>query len=153
MPNRNGVSHMKFLVSRIEDWSIVAKQVASTLAPGMMILLSGPLGAGKTTFVQALAKELGSKKVPKSPSFALVRTYALKNAALFTRLVHVDAYRLESEREALALGLDELAEPGSLLVIEWPEKLGGWLKHLRNKRLEINITVDPRHDTRHVRIR
>jgi len=144
---------MKFLVSKVEDWSLVAKHVVSALTPSTMLLISGPLGAGKTTFVQALAKELGSKKIPKSPSFALVRTYKLHNTKQIERLVHVDAYRLESEREALALGLDELIEPGSVLAVEWPEKLGGWLQPLRKPRLEMHITVDPRHETRHVRIR
>jgi len=50
-----------------------------------------------------------------------VRTYKLQNTKQIDRLVHVDAYRLESEREALALGLDELVEPGSVLAVEWPE--------------------------------
>ncbi len=130
---------MKFIVSRIEDWDMVAKELVTRLKPGIIIALSGPLGAGKTTFVQSLAKVLGVKDVPRSPTFSLLRTYRLPEEVHgIERLVHVDAYRLEESSDAHALGLDEeLAAGDAAIVIEWPEKLGSLLAKLPMVRVQI----------------
>lgn len=87
-----------------------------------LIVLRGDLGAGKTTFVQALAKELGVKDTVQSPTYVLMKSYpiAYKN---FTRLVHIDLYRLEKPEEITALQLENyLNDPGALVCIEWPER-------------------------------
>ena len=94
-----------------------------------IMALEGTLGAGKTTFVQALARELGVKDVVQSPTYVLMKTYPLELSGAsankkFTRLVHIDAYRLESPEEFDALRPEEfLNDPGCLVVVEWPEKL------------------------------
>lgn len=120
---------MIYHVVKLTDWDTVAKALAKTLKPGMIVGLSGPLGAGKTTFVQALARELGIRNLPKSPTFSLVRTYRLPSTVYrLTSLVHVDAYRIEKPEDVLTLGLeDELSQPGTLLMIEWPENIAAWL--------------------------
>ena len=111
-----------------EDWANVAKEVVRHLVPGSILALQGELGAGKTTFTQALAKELGVVKVPQSPTFALMRSYVVPNHDGMKRLIHVDAYRLEDEKELMVLDLDEeLADGVSVLVVEWPEKIARWL--------------------------
>jgi tRNA threonylcarbamoyladenosine biosynthesis protein TsaE len=133
---------MKFIVSRIEDWGVVAKALVEQLKPGMAIKLTGPLGAGKTTLVQALAKALGAKGVPRSPTFSLMRTYQVGKRIGIKRLIHVDAYRLESPGDAHALGLDEeLAGNDTVLAIEWAEKLGTMLNAIPSIQVKIETDV------------
>lgn len=119
---------MNYIVANVEDWDAVAKAVVPELKPGMILALSGPLGAGKTTFVQSLAKALGSKSVPRSPTFSMVRTYKT-NQGEIKQLVHVDAYRIEQEEDMLPLGLDEfMLESGTVIALEWPEHVPRWLE-------------------------
>ncbi len=114
-------------VTQVEDWDMVAQALLKGLEPGSIVTLSGQMGAGKTTLVQSLARLAGAQKRALSPTFALMRVYKVKHKNV-RRLVHVDAYRLESERDLLALDLDEeLSEPGTALVIEWPENIKKWL--------------------------
>ncbi len=88
-----------------------------------VIGLSGPLGAGKTTFVQMLAKELGVTDTVPSPTFTLVRPYKIFHPA-FKKLIHVDAYRL-SENDTGGIGWSEYEnDPENLILVEWPEHLG-----------------------------
>lgn len=88
-----------------------------------VIGLSGDLGAGKTAFTQALARELGISEPITSPTFVLEKIYKLANQK-FARLVHVDAYRLESGAELLKLGFGELlADKNNLIIIEWVERV------------------------------
>lgn len=100
-----------------------------------LVVLTGNLGAGKTTFVQALARELGVKEVVQSPTYVLMKSYPLELSGpasqinnKFTKLVHIDAYRLESPEEFDALRPEEfLHDPQALVVVEWPERLSGKL--------------------------
>jgi tRNA threonylcarbamoyladenosine biosynthesis protein TsaE len=84
-----------------------------------VLLLRGEMGAGKTTFVSALLKQLGSKDSVSSPTFSLVNEYLLPNGEI---LFHFDLYRLKSEDEALQMGLENYLFSGAKCVIEWPEK-------------------------------
>jgi tRNA threonylcarbamoyladenosine biosynthesis protein TsaE len=126
-------------VPETEDWNKVVDLLSDTLQPGMIFVLSGPLGAGKTTFVQALAAKLGVKKIPQSPTFALLRFYELpKSVQRVKRLIHVDAYRLENEQELFVLDLDEeLADGKSVLLLEWPERVPQWIAHHDHVRIDI----------------
>ncbi len=90
---------------------------------GAVVYLEGELGAGKTTCVRSLLRALGVTGLVRSPTYTLVETYRL--AAL--TCVHVDLYRLQSLTEVDELGLRDLAGPGSLLMVEWPEKGGAAL--------------------------
>lgn len=107
-----------------------ARRVLSTLLAGVratVLALSGELGAGKTTFVKALAVALGVTEHITSPTFVIMKTYPLKNQA-YARLIHIDAYRLKSAEELRVLGFDALAsDRGNLICIEWPERLEGIL--------------------------
>jgi tRNA threonylcarbamoyladenosine biosynthesis protein TsaE len=134
---------MKYIVANEEEWGSVAQAVAKTLKPGMILALSGPLGAGKTTFVQALSRVLGAKGHLRSPTFSLVRSYAVKAGDIKT-LVHVDAYRIEDERDVLPLGLDELlSEPGTVMAIEWSERIANFIRASKAPVLSVTIEPDP----------
>ncbi len=125
----------------VEEWEKVAQAVVEHLHAPLILALSGPLGAGKTTFVQALANLLGVVDRPRSPTFSLLCAYVLpvpQNG--IRRLVHIDAYRLEKASDVYALDLEtELAEPGTIVAIEWPEQLGEALQNFGARILNINI--------------
>ena len=91
--------------------------LGARLKPGDIVLLTGELGAGKTTFVRGLAQGTGSNAQVASPTFQLVRIYPGR-----VRLAHVDLYRVESSTELRDLGLDELAQDGAV-VVEWGDRL------------------------------
>jgi len=91
-------------------------------AEAYVVGLRGELGAGKTTFVQAVAKALGVSRIVTSPTFVIARTYSISRPP-FARLVHIDAYRL-GPSEPDTIGWHAVAEnPKNLVLIEWPERL------------------------------
>lgn len=96
------------------DTQRVAGRLSTSLQPGDVVLLAGPLGSGKTLFTQGLAAGLGVEEPVVSPSFVLMRQYR----SGFIPIVHVDVYRLGSLNEFADLDAFELAEDG-VLVIEW----------------------------------
>lgn len=115
-------------LKNLEDVRTEAARFVSELAFGAratIVTLSGELGAGKTTFVQGIARSLGVEEVVTSPTFVIMKIYELVNQP-FKRLVHMDAYRLKGKEHLRVLGWDALvADPANLICIEWPEKIGG----------------------------
>ena len=93
------------------------EKLGAQLKPGDLLLLAGPLGAGKTTFVRGLARGAGSDAQVASPTFQLVRVYPGR-----VTLAHVDLYRVKVAAELLDLGLDELLDEGAV-VVEWGDRL------------------------------
>lgn len=90
-----------------------------------ILALEGDLGSGKTALVQQVAVRLGVEQVPPSPTFVIMRSYVTRDAA-FSKLIHIDAYRIEHEDELRPLHLENsFSEKGALVCIEWPEKLWG----------------------------
>jgi tRNA threonylcarbamoyladenosine biosynthesis protein TsaE len=100
----------------------MGERVAEMLLPApKLFVLRGDLGAGKTTLVKGIAAALGAAEAEDvtSPTFTLVHEYRGKKVRLF----HLDLYRLETERELLTLGLEEMAnEPDALVLVEWGER-------------------------------
>ncbi len=91
-----------------------------------VLALHGELGAGKTAFTKACAQVLGVSEPVTSPTFVLMRRYAIPAHSRFTHFVHIDAYRVESPAELAVIRLDEiLQDPGNLVCIEWAERVGG----------------------------
>lgn len=111
-----------------EDMSREAALFVGELAPHVratVLALSGELGAGKTTFVQGIARALGVEESVTSPTFVIMKIYDLIDQP-FKRLVHMDAYRLKGKEHLRVLGWGALcADPGNLICIEWPEKIEG----------------------------
>ena len=108
----------------------VGEALAACIERGQVIALRGDLGAGKTTFVQGLARGLGVAARVSSPTFVLVNEYAVGRGAHGLRLIHIDTYRLGSAAlgEANAMGLEELLEdPDAIIAIEWAERIADLL--------------------------
>jgi tRNA threonylcarbamoyladenosine biosynthesis protein TsaE len=99
----------------------VGAALAGVLEPGDVVLLSGDLGAGKTTLVQGAAAALGISETVTSPTFTLMRTYVSDRGGAV--LAHVDVWRLEHLQEVRDLGLDELLDDGAIALIEWGEAI------------------------------
>jgi tRNA threonylcarbamoyladenosine biosynthesis protein TsaE len=131
----------------MKDKRFKTRSEAGTLAMGervvemllpvpKMIVLRGNLGAGKTTLVKGIAAALGAADTTDvtSPTFTLVHEYVGKKV----RLYHLDLYRLETERELLTLGLEEMADaPDALVLVEWGEKFSSVLE-----RADGEITIE-----------
>jgi tRNA threonylcarbamoyladenosine biosynthesis protein TsaE len=98
----------------------LARSAAEALPQGQLLVLSGPLGAGKTTFVAALAAALGSEADVTSPTYTLVHEYPTERGPV----IHVDAYRLAPDVDLeAALDLDAYLSRARAVVVEWGERL------------------------------
>ena len=111
---------MNSFVSNSEEETVaLGRKVASFLEKGMVIVLTGDLGAGKTLFVSGMLDFFGKREEVSSPTFTIVNEYDLENSLKF---FHFDVYRLESSEEFLAIGGDEFFEQG-VSLIEWGERI------------------------------
>jgi tRNA threonylcarbamoyladenosine biosynthesis protein TsaE len=117
-----GMKEKRFRTRSEAGTLAMGERVAEMLLPvPKLIVLRGDLGAGKTTLVKGVAAALGAAEASDvtSPTFTLVHEYVGPKV----RLYHLDLYRLETERELLTLGLEEMAEqPDALMLVEWGEK-------------------------------
>ena len=104
----------------LESLSSVAADLVKLLSKPSFVAIQGEMGAGKTTFVQALLRELGIEHPDGSPTYAIVHEYVTK---LGTKAFHLDCYRIENERDLAQLGLDELFEENAYFFVEWPDKI------------------------------
>lgn len=100
---------------------LAGESFASLLRPGDVVLLTGRLGAGKTTFVKGVARGLGVTQRVTSPTFTMVRQHDAHNDLAITTLYHADVYRVESIAEVRDLDLGELVEEGAVALVEWGE--------------------------------
>ncbi len=106
-----------------KEWLSYLKRLP-TLSQARIIAMRGDLGSGKTTFIQAAAKELGITERVVSPTFVIEKVYHLPVTADFKYLIHLDCYRLESASELEHLGWTELiTKERNLIMVEWPEKI------------------------------
>lgn len=113
-------------LANLEELQDEAARFSHTLTPSasnaVLVTLSGELGAGKTSFAQGIARELGIEEPITSPTFVLEKKYNLPAGKQFKHLVHIDAYRLEGRKSLTPLGFSELYDdPSNLILLEWPE--------------------------------
>jgi tRNA threonylcarbamoyladenosine biosynthesis protein TsaE len=112
----------------------VGRALASMLEPRDTVVLTGDLGAGKTTLVQGIGQGLGVEDHVASPTFTLVREYTG-----WLDIAHVDVYRLERVQDVLDLALDELSGPERVLLIEWGDAVSDLLPE---DRLHVELTTE-----------
>lgn len=131
----------------LADTVALAHETARVLPHGQLLLLSGPLGAGKTTFVAALAAALGSPADVTSPTYTLVHEYPCSTGPL----IHIDLYRLPKGIDLEgALDLEDALGRARAVVVEWGERLlathpEGWHLTLTRHREERSARWDPGH--------
>ncbi len=110
---------MTYRLKNEQEWSKIVIHLDNRLAQPnhSIVALQGDLGVGKTTFVKALMKYLGSDDLVNSPTFSIVNGYMSKRGMVY----HMDLYRLESIDDLLDIGFEEYIYSGQLCIIEWPE--------------------------------
>ncbi|MDD2757961.1 MAG: tRNA (adenosine(37)-N6)-threonylcarbamoyltransferase complex ATPase subunit type 1 TsaE [Patescibacteria group bacterium] len=134
---------MQYRTKNESETAEVGRKTAAELNGGDILCLYGDLGAGKTTLVKGLARGLGLRRRITSPTFALMNIYDVRTAkdAAVRKLVHIDTYRLENERELVEIGIEDyLGAPNTICVIEWPEKIKGLLKNKKTLNVRIEHT-------------
>jgi tRNA threonylcarbamoyladenosine biosynthesis protein TsaE len=118
-----------------EDTRAAGARLGSVLRPRDVVVLTGDLGAGKTTLVKGVALGVGASEHVASPTFTLVRGYVTGRVPL----AHVDLYRLDRQQDVIDLALDELEEGERVLLVEWGDAVADLLGP---ERLRIELTQD-----------
>jgi tRNA threonylcarbamoyladenosine biosynthesis protein TsaE len=109
----------------------LGRALGTASVPGTVLALVGPLGAGKTQLAKGVAEGLGVRSVVNSPTFVLMNEHQGR-----LRLFHIDAYRLDDPQDAVAAGLLDERQAAGVTVVEWADRLEGWLP---DARLEITL--------------
>ena len=110
---------MKIEVKNLAGLDQAAKEVLKFAQNERFFIFEGEMGAGKTTFIKALAKELGVKEVVSSPTFSIVNEYEGDGGIIY----HFDFYRIKNLQEAYDIGYEEYFYSDHICLIEWPEKV------------------------------
>jgi tRNA threonylcarbamoyladenosine biosynthesis protein TsaE len=118
-----------------DDTLLIGERVGAVLDAGDLVVLSGDLGAGKTVLAKGIARGLGVADQVVSPTFTIVREYRGR-----VPLKHLDVYRLDHLQEAIDIGLEEILDGESVVLVEWGE---GVLSLLPEDRLEIRLAQLP----------
>ncbi len=131
-------------IASLEQLPEVARQFMAQMGDYTVYAFYGEMGAGKTTFINALCKELGVETdITSSPSFAIINEYRSDTTAEL--IYHFDCYRLENEAEAQDIGAEDYFDCGALCFIEWPERIEGLLP---DDTVRVDIIVNPDDDSR-----
>lgn len=129
---------LEFKISSLEQIEDVAHQFMGEMGDYTVYAFYGEMGAGKTTFINALCKQLGVETdITSSPSFAIINEYRSDTTAEL--IYHFDCYRLENEAEAQDIGAEDYFDCGALCFIEWPERIEGLLP---DDTVRVDITVN-----------
>jgi tRNA threonylcarbamoyladenosine biosynthesis protein TsaE len=108
---------LMYTLSNIE---IAAKEFVHFIKEYKVVAFHGDLGAGKTTFIQAVCKQIGVNENTSSPTFSIINQYRTeKNTTIF----HIDLYRIKDDEEAINAGVEECIYNSNLCFIEWPERI------------------------------
>jgi len=103
----------------------LGKLIGNKLNPGDCLLLSGDLGAGKTTLIQGIGKGLNIRKILSSPTFTLVKEYPVSKTSNF---IHMDLYRIKSKEEFTKSGMNEYVNATNICAIEWADKITDYFR-------------------------
>ena len=108
------------LIFSLEKIEIAAKKFIDLLKDRTVVAFHGNLGAGKTTFIKVVCKQLGVKENVSSPTFSIINQYtSANNKTIF----HIDLYRVKDNEEAINAGVEECIYSGDTCFIEWPERV------------------------------
>lgn len=129
-------------IKEISDWKEAGKSLLDYAGNKKIFVFSGEIGAGKTTFIQALCELLGVEERVTSPTFSLVNEYTSGQEASGEPIYHLDLYRLKNLAEALDIGIEELLYSGRFCLIEWPELIASLLDEEEIVRIQIQIVED-----------
>jgi len=132
------------IIFSIDEINDVARKIIDE-NPNKVILFHGQMGVGKTTLIKALALTLGVNDPTSSPTFSLVNEYKI---ATNNFVFHFDVYRLQSETEALDMGIDEYFYSGNWCFIEWADKIPNLIPK-DHSTIHLSLTVDGK---RHLRL-
>lgn len=126
----------------LERWG---EELGRSITPPLLVTVSGDLGAGKTTLIQAICRGYGVAGEVTSPTYTLVHEYAAPRSPVF----HLDLYRLASESpsgsELTNLGWDEILSAHALVLIEWPERASG---HIPSGHVPLDLAHQPGDESR-----
>ena len=124
----------EFLTHSADETTELGRRLAADLRPPKLVVLRGELGAGKTTLTKGIAEgfHAASRENVTSPTFTLIHEYRAPGVNVY----HVDLYRVDTQRELDTLGLDDLFDENSVVLIEWGEK---FVRFLRDRDVEITI--------------
>jgi tRNA threonylcarbamoyladenosine biosynthesis protein TsaE len=122
----------------LDELDARGEELGRTLRTGELITFEGELGAGKTTFIKAVARGLGVASPATSPTYALVHRYHGRRGPVF----HLDCFRLRSPEEAADLDWEGLISEGDAILIEWPERAAGWIP-TPSRRFRLLHQTDP----------
>ena len=113
---------MEYLVARPEELDPVAEALLSWAGERRKFFLYGEIGAGKTTFIQAVCRRLGVREKVTSPTFGLVNEYTYPDQqGCEQRAYHLDLYRLTKLEEALDIGIEDYLDDAAYCFVEWPD--------------------------------
>ena len=112
---------MTITIPDIEAIDDAARQFADAMNGRTVFAFVGGMGAGKTTFIRALCRQLGVTDTITSPTFAIVNEYAVTGSPTAESIFHFDFYRLQQIEDAVAIGIEDYLYSGNICLIEWPE--------------------------------
>ena len=131
--------NLKIDVKSVADLEQAARRFVEEMGDETVYAFYGEMGAGKTTFIRALATALGVEDdVANSPSFSIINEYRSDTTAEL--IYHFDLYRLDSMDEAMDIGVEDYFDSGALCLLEWPERIEPMLP---DDTVRVTITVNP----------
>ena len=129
------MSNIQFTINKIPQ---AASKFLDAIGDRRVVAFYGGMGAGKTTFINELCRQLGVETdVTNSPSFAIINEYRSDTTAEL--IYHFDCYRLENEEEAVDIGAEDYFDSGAVCLIEWPERIEGLLP---DDTVRVDLTVN-----------
>lgn len=139
---------LEFKIASLEQLEQAAYKFMTEMGDYTVFAFYGEMGAGKTTFINELCKQLGVETdITNSPSFAIINEYRSDTTAEL--IYHFDCYRLENEAEAQDIGAEDYFDSGALCFVEWPERIDGLLP---DDTVRVDITVNPADHSRTVKM-
>ena len=127
------------MIYTLDQTELVAAKLIKQFGSQPIWAFFAPMGAGKTTLIAHISKQLGVQDAVSSPTFAIMNQYEVNQKMIY----HMDWYRLEDEAEAIRTGVEAAMDEADICFIEWPEKATGLLPS-NTVRIEIEI-IDPEH--------